>query len=105
MTEARTVEKLALIGSCFSDSEFQSLAPYYGVDENENETSDDSVLSVASLAATFRTNKFILFIDGVEFKMHFCYQRFCFRLSGYIKGHPGFKYATPTSSLVSLIRP
>ena len=44
----------ALIGSCFSDSEFQSLAPYYGVDENENETSDDSVLSVASLAATFR---------------------------------------------------
>jgi len=43
----------ALIGSCFSDSEFQSLAPY-GVDENENETSDDSVLSVASLAATFR---------------------------------------------------
>jgi hypothetical protein len=54
MTEARTVEKLALIGSCFSDSEFQSLAPYYGVDENENETSDDSVLSVASLAATFR---------------------------------------------------
>ena len=53
MTEARTVEKLALIGSCFSDSEFQSLAPY-GVDENENEISDDSVLSVASLAATFR---------------------------------------------------
>jgi hypothetical protein len=45
MTEARTVEKLALIGSCFSDSEFQSLAPYYGVDENENETSDDSVLT------------------------------------------------------------
>ena len=94
----------ALIGSCFSDSEFQSLAPY-GVDENENENSDDDSVLVASLAATFRTNKFILFIDGVEFKMHFCYQRFCFRLSGYIKGHPGFKYATPTSSLVSLIRP
>ena len=53
MTEARTVEKLALIGSCFSDSEFQSLAPY-GVDENENEDSDDSVLRVASLAATFQ---------------------------------------------------
>ena len=44
----------ALIGWCFSDGDFQSLAPY-GVDENENENSDDSVLlSVASLAATFR---------------------------------------------------
>ena len=39
----------ALIGWCFSDGDFQSLAPY-GVDENENENSDDSVLmSVASI--------------------------------------------------------